>query len=94
MIFAPFTGVDNHRHCVTFGAAFLGDEKSESFIWLFEKFLEAMGSHKPISIITDQDPAMKVAIQKVFDTSTHRLCMWHIMKKLFLKSWMFFECGF
>ena len=82
MIFAPFTGVDNHRHCVTFGAAFLGDEKSESFIWLFEKFLEAMGGHKPICIITDQDPAMKVAIQKVFDTSTHRFCVWHIMKKL------------
>jgi len=82
MIFAPFTGIDNHRHCVTFGAAFLGDEKSESFIWLFEKFLEAMSSHKPVCIITDQDLAMKVAIQKVFDTSTHRLCMWHIMKKL------------
>ena len=41
-----------------------------------------MGNHKPICIITDQDPAMKVAIQKVFDTSTHRLCMWHVMKKL------------
>jgi len=25
MIFAPFTGLDNHQLCVTFGAAFLGD---------------------------------------------------------------------
>jgi len=31
MIFAPFIGLDNHRLCVTFGAAFLGDEKAESF---------------------------------------------------------------
>lgn len=28
MIFAPFTGLDNHKLCVTFGAAFLGDEKA------------------------------------------------------------------
>ncbi|XP_021856651.2 protein FAR1-RELATED SEQUENCE 5-like [Spinacia oleracea] len=82
MIFAPFTGLDNHRLCITFGAAFLGDEKAESFSWLFEKFLDAMDGHKPVCIITDQDPAMKVAIKNVFDTSTHRFCIWHIMRKL------------
>ncbi|XP_056695623.1 protein FAR1-RELATED SEQUENCE 5-like [Spinacia oleracea] len=57
MIFAPFTGLDNHRLCITFGASFLGDEKAESFSWLFEKFLDAMEGHKPVCIITDQDPA-------------------------------------
>ena len=29
MIFAPFTGLDNHRPCISFGAAFFSDEKSE-----------------------------------------------------------------
>jgi len=82
MIFAPFTDIDNHRHCVTFGGDILRDEKSESFIWLFKKFLEVMASHRPIYIMTDQDPAMKVSIQKVFDTSTDRSSVWHIMKKL------------
>ncbi|XP_057432975.1 protein FAR1-RELATED SEQUENCE 5-like [Lotus japonicus] len=82
MIFAPFTGVNHHRQCVTFGAAFLADEKADSFIWLFEKFLEAMGHHQPNLIITDQDPAMKVAIEKIFNHSAHRFCMWHIMKKV------------
>ena len=53
MIFAPFTGLDNHRLYVTFGAAFLGDEKTESFVWLFERFLDAMGGHMPIYLITD-----------------------------------------
>jgi len=43
MIFAPFTGLDNHRLCVTFGVAFLGDEKVKSFMWWFDKFLDAMG---------------------------------------------------
>ncbi|XP_021762899.1 protein FAR1-RELATED SEQUENCE 5-like [Chenopodium quinoa] len=82
MIFAPITGRNHHRQCITFGAAFLCDEKTESFTWLFEKFLEAMGGHKPRCIITDQDPAMKAAIKNIFDTSSHRFCMWHILKKV------------
>jgi hypothetical protein len=81
-IFAPFTGLNHHSHCVTFGAAFLADETSDSFFWLFENFLEAMGGHKPNLILTDQDLGMKSAIEKVFDSSAHRFCMWHIMKKL------------
>ena len=40
MIFAPFTGVNHHRQCVTFGALFLSDERIDSFVWLFEKILE------------------------------------------------------
>lgn len=32
MIFVPFIGLDNHRFSVTFGAAFLGDKKAESFM--------------------------------------------------------------
>jgi len=75
IIFAHFTGIDNHSHCVTFGATFSENEKLEPFIWLIEKFLEAMGSHKSICIITNQDLVVKIAIQKVFDISTHRLCM-------------------
>ena len=30
----------------------------------------------------DQDPAMKVAIQAKFHSTTHRYCIWHIMRKL------------
>ena len=82
MIFAPFTGLDNHRLCVSFGAAFLSDEKSESFMWLFDKFLDAMGGHMLVCLITDQDPAMKVAINAKFPLTTHRFCIWHIMRKL------------
>ncbi|KAF1881474.1 hypothetical protein Lal_00021452 [Lupinus albus] len=64
MIFAPFTGVNHHRQSITFGAAFLTNEKADSFVWLFETFLKAMGGHKPIVIITDQDPTMKIAIKE------------------------------
>jgi len=82
MIFAPFTGINNHRQSITFGAALLKYENKESFLWLFKTFLKAMGGHKPVMIITDQDQAMKNAIQDVLKGSSHRFCMWHIMKKL------------
>ena len=36
----------------------------------------------PKAIITDQDKAMKNAIQEVFPEARHRWCLWHIMKKL------------
>ena len=82
MIFAPFTGINHHRQSITFGAAFLADEKVYSFLWLFETFLKAMGGHKPVVIITYQDPVMKIAIENVFEGSCDRFCMWHILKKL------------
>ncbi|KAL2942649.1 Protein FAR1-RELATED SEQUENCE 5, partial [Bienertia sinuspersici] len=88
MVFAPFTGVDNSKSCVTFAAALLYKEDTESFVWLFEAFRAAMSDCDPTCIITDQDPAMKIAIERVFDSSRtrHRLCMWHIMKKVPEKS--------
>ncbi|XP_022032008.1 protein FAR1-RELATED SEQUENCE 5-like [Helianthus annuus] len=81
MIFVPFTGVDHHKNCVTFAAALLYDETIESFTWMLEQFLEAHVK-QPRLVLTDQDPAMKQAIAKVFNESVHRLCMWHIMDKL------------
>ncbi|XP_074315278.1 protein FAR1-RELATED SEQUENCE 5-like [Silene latifolia] len=82
MVFVPFTGVDHHKRCITFGAGLIGDESIECYTWLFKTFLEAMGGCQPRIIITDQDKSMKSVIPEVFKESTHRLCMWHIMKKL------------
>ncbi|GAB2282846.1 hypothetical protein Dimus_039564 [Dionaea muscipula] len=51
-----------------------------------------MGGCHPISIITDQDLAMKAAIAKVFPNTRHRLCIWHIKKKFTEKlSHVYFE---
>ncbi|KAM0050666.1 putative transcription factor FAR family [Helianthus debilis subsp. tardiflorus] len=81
MIFVPFTGVDNHQKCVTFGAGLLYNETIESFTWLLDSFLKAHVKH-PRIVLTDQDAAMKQAVSSVFTESTHRLCMWHVTKKL------------
>ncbi|KAI3767901.1 hypothetical protein L2E82_18330 [Cichorium intybus] len=80
MVFVPFTGIDNHKRCVTFGAGLLSKEDTDSYIWLLRCFLKAFGK-QPTLILSDQDPAMKKAVEEVFPLSHHRLCMWHITAK-------------
>jgi hypothetical protein len=82
MIFVPITGVDHHLQSVFLGAAFLANEKIESYVWLFNTFLKGMGGVSPHLIITDEDASMKAAITKILPDTIHRLCMWHIMDKV------------
>ncbi|XP_035842811.1 protein FAR1-RELATED SEQUENCE 5-like [Helianthus annuus] len=77
MVFVLFTGMDNHRKCVTIGAGMIAKENIESFTFLLEIFLKAF-KKQPNIIVTDQDPAMKVAVSKVFTESKHRLCTWFV----------------
>ncbi|KAK4589794.1 hypothetical protein RGQ29_020396 [Quercus rubra] len=80
MICAPFVDVNHHWKNVLSGCAFLLDETTASFTWLFETFLESMGNQKPKTIFTDQCQAMKNAIRVVLPDTCHRLCLWHISK--------------
>lgn len=50
LIFTPFTGVDNHKKCVTFAAGFLSHEDVDSYVWLFKTFLKCMGNQQPSSL--------------------------------------------
>ncbi|XP_021743208.1 protein FAR-RED IMPAIRED RESPONSE 1-like [Chenopodium quinoa] len=81
LVFCLVTGVDNHKRCVTFCVALFSKEDIDSFVWLFQTFLKCMG-REPSCIITNQDHAMGIAIEKVFTKTKHRLCMWHIMRKV------------
>lgn len=82
MVFGPFTGIDNHKSCTTFGSCLIGKEDVPSFEWVFKAFLKAMGGKEPSCLITDQDPAMDIAFRNVFKSTRHRFCMWHITKKI------------
>jgi zinc finger SWIM domain-containing protein 3 len=73
-----FLGLNHHRETVIFGVTLLYDETIESFIWLFETFLEAMSEKRPITIFTDQDAAMAATIQEVMPDTYHALCSWHM----------------
>ncbi|XP_057775291.1 protein FAR1-RELATED SEQUENCE 5-like [Salvia miltiorrhiza] len=70
MIFTPFTGRDNHGRCISFGAAIISNEDTESYAWVFDKFVEIMG-RAPGVLITDQDPAVKKAVASSWKETRH-----------------------
>jgi hypothetical protein len=82
MIFCPFMGINHHMGSVFYGAALIANEKIESYKWVFQTFLKAMDGVAPRLIVTVKDQSMKVAIEQIFLNTIHRLCMWHIMRKL------------
>ncbi|KAF5472737.1 hypothetical protein F2P56_009430, partial [Juglans regia] len=82
MPFAPFVGVNHHGQSILLGAGLISSEDTETFVWLFQTWLKCMDGIAPKAIITDQDKAMKNAIAIVFPESRHRLCLWHILKKV------------
>ncbi|KAJ1688548.1 hypothetical protein LUZ63_019938 [Rhynchospora breviuscula] len=82
MPLAPFIGVNHNRQSIFFGMALLRSENANNLVWLFETWLKAMYGKHPKVIITDQDPAMRNAIEIVFPDAVHRCCQWHVMRKV------------
>ncbi|XP_027079924.2 protein FAR1-RELATED SEQUENCE 5-like [Coffea arabica] len=78
--FIILAGLNNHYQTTVFGCALLGDETAETYVWLLETFLDAMNHKAPVSVITDGDKAIEEAIEKIFPTSQHRICHWHLYK--------------
>ncbi|RYR53043.1 hypothetical protein Ahy_A06g027903 [Arachis hypogaea] len=75
-----FSGCNHHGQTVIFGFGLLSDETTETYKWLLETFVEAMGGKSPKAIITDGDLAMRDAIKNVLPDATHRLCGWHLQR--------------
>ncbi|XP_028085062.1 protein FAR-RED IMPAIRED RESPONSE 1-like [Camellia sinensis] len=82
MPFAHFVGVNHHGQSTLLGYGLISGEDTETFTWLFQSWLTCMSGCPSFAIITDQDQAMKNAIEVVFHNARHRGCLWHIMKKL------------
>ena len=81
MPFVPIVGVNNHMQSILLGCSLLPDETIESFVWVFRTLKEAMGGLEPRNIMTDQDKAMKAAIELVFPDDVHRCCKFHVVSK-------------
>ncbi|GJT81009.1 C2 calcium-dependent membrane-targeting protein [Tanacetum coccineum] len=45
MVFVPFTGIDNHRKCVTVGSGLLLREDTEAYTWLLMSFMTGKGKN-------------------------------------------------
>ncbi|CAL5359008.1 unnamed protein product [Camellia sinensis] len=76
--FVIFAGVNNHFETTIFACSLLVDETIATYTWVLQKLLEAMDNKRPLSVLTDEDMAMREAIQKVFPSAKHRLCNWHM----------------
>ncbi|XP_042944675.1 protein FAR-RED IMPAIRED RESPONSE 1-like [Carya illinoinensis] len=63
MPFALFVGVNHHGQPILLGSGLISSEDTETFMWLFQTWLQCMDGIAPKAIITDQDRAMKNAIQ-------------------------------
>ncbi|XP_019154334.1 PREDICTED: putative protein FAR1-RELATED SEQUENCE 10 [Ipomoea nil] len=50
LVFVPFTGVDNHKKCVTFAVALIAREDVDSYCWALRNFKIAMGSIPRITV--------------------------------------------
>ncbi|XP_068660353.1 protein FAR1-RELATED SEQUENCE 6-like [Aristolochia californica] len=77
-----FIGVNHHGQSVLLGCGFLSGGSTENYMWLFKCLLECMSGWPPLGIITDNSKALLDAVTQVFPQAQHRLCLWHIMKKI------------
>ncbi|KAL3808046.1 hypothetical protein ACJIZ3_000309 [Penstemon smallii] len=77
-----FSGVNNHGSTCIFGACFLQNETIESYQWVLQAILEAMGGKIPEVVLTDQDAAMRSAIISEFIGTRHRICSWHLCRNV------------
>lgn len=75
-----FCGINHHNQSIVFASAIVGNETEQTYVWVLEQFLEAMGGRSPSSVITDGDIAMRNAIRRVFPDAHHRLCAWHLLR--------------
>lgn len=72
--FASFTGFNHHGQPVLFGCALILNDSESSFIWLFETWLNAMSGRRPVSITSDPDQLIQVAVAQVLPETRHRFC--------------------
>ncbi|KAA8529705.1 hypothetical protein F0562_034195 [Nyssa sinensis] len=60
-------GVNHHGHSILLRCGLISNEDTDTFTWLFQTWLTCMSGCATSGIITDQDKAMKKAIEKDFE---------------------------
>ncbi|KAH9623209.1 hypothetical protein KSS87_002421, partial [Heliosperma pusillum] len=81
VLFAAFTGMNHHGEPILFGCALLLNDSEASFVWLLKTFLTAMGDCPPVSIVTDQDRAVKAAVDQILPKAQHCISKRHVLRE-------------
>lgn len=79
--FVMFTGINHHAQPVLFGCALLLNESENTFIWLLQTWLQAMSGHSPVSVTSDPDRLIQMAVAQVLPGSRNRFCRWSIFRQ-------------
>ncbi|KAL3632003.1 hypothetical protein CASFOL_024987 [Castilleja foliolosa] len=77
-----FIGVNHHMQPTLLGCGLIADETLYTFAWLFQSWSLAMGGRNPKVLLTDQNEAIKAAIQLVFPGTRHFYHLWHVLENI------------
>jgi len=80
LFLALFVMENKYGDTVTGGVGLLAYQDTESFSWLLKSFKEFTGV-QPSVIMTDGDAAIAAAVRIEWQSTTHLLCIWHIIAK-------------
>ncbi|KAF5756200.1 putative Zinc finger, SWIM-type, MULE transposase domain, FHY3/FAR1 family [Helianthus annuus] len=75
------TGLNHHAQPVLFGCALLNYESDSAYVWLLQNWLHAMSGNYPVSITTEPDHRIQMAVAQVLPQTHHRFCRWSIFRE-------------
>ncbi|CAH1433459.1 unnamed protein product [Lactuca virosa] len=75
------TGLNHHGQPVLFGCGLLHYESDSSYIWLLQNWLHAMSENHPVSITTEPNHHIQMAVSQVLPQTHHRFCKWSIFRE-------------
>lgn len=72
-------GINHHHQPVLFGCGLLHSESA--YVWLLHNWLHAMSGNYPVSITTEPDHHIQMAVAQVLPQTRHRFCKWSIFRQ-------------
>lgn len=79
--FVTLTGINHHAQPVLFGCALVLNESENTFVWLLQTWLQAMSARRTISITSEPDRLIQMAVAQVLPEARNRFCRWSIFRQ-------------
>ena len=76
-----FASVNCHGRTVMLAQCLVDRESTTDYEWAYQCWLKCV-PHAPQVVFINADKAVQAAVPKVFPTSEHFWCLWHIAKNL------------